>query len=78
MSVEERIQQIFRDVLDQADLVVTSASSPNEIEAWDSLNHINIIVAIQSEFHIKFALAEMQSLMNVGAMIAIIKRKAGL
>ena len=63
------IQDIFRDIFDADDLVISSTTNSDEIEDWDSLNHINLVSAIEKEFKIKFALGELMSLKDVGAMI---------
>ena len=68
----EQIQVIFRDVLDQDDLVLTRESNARTVEDWDSLAHISLVTAIQKKYGIKFALGELQELKNVGDMIDMI------
>jgi acyl carrier protein len=63
------IQKIFRDVFDNNGLIITKGTNSDNIEDWDSLNHINIISAIEQEFGIKFALSELIALNNVGDMV---------
>ena len=63
------IQDIFRDIFDADDLVISSTTNSDEIEDWDSLNHINLVSAIEKEFKIKFALGELMTLKDVGAMV---------
>ena len=63
------IQDIFRDIFDADDLVISNTTNSDEIEDWDSLNHINLVSAIEKEFKIKFALGELMTLKNVGAMV---------
>ena len=63
------IQDIFRDIFDADDLVISSTTNSDEIEDWDSLNHINLVSAIEKEFKIKFALGELVMLKDVGAMV---------
>lgn len=70
-----RVEAIFRDIFDNEALVVSRATSAVDIEEWDSLNNINIIVAIEKEFKIKFILSELVSLKNVGEMIDLIGEK---
>ncbi|MDE3104515.1 MAG: acyl carrier protein, partial [Acidobacteriota bacterium] len=60
------LQPIFRDVLDQPELVLTAASNASNVDDWDSLAHINLVVAIEKQYGIKFALGELQELKNVG------------
>lgn len=71
-----RIQSIFRDVFDDPGLNITPATSAADVPAWDSLMNINLIFAIEREFHIKFALGEIQELNNVGEMVELIEEKA--
>ena len=73
--ISAQIQNIFRDIFDAPQLIIYDKMSALDIEDWDSLNHINLISAIQQEFGIKFDLNELQHLTNVGALIdAIIKK----
>ncbi len=69
------VQDIFRDIFDEDDLVITDATSSDDIEDWDSLNHINLVSAIEKEFKIRFALGELQTLKDVGAMIDLMVKK---
>ena len=71
----EKVQEIFRDILDLEDLILDGKTSANDLEEWDSLAHINIIIAIELEFKTKFALGEIQELKNVEDMIELIKSK---
>ena len=63
------VQDIFRDIFDVDDLVINNTTNSDEIEDWDSLNHINLVSAIEKEFKIKFALGELMMLKDVGAMV---------
>lgn len=63
------IQDIFRDIFDADDLIITNTTDSDEIEDWDSLNHINLVSAIEKEFKIKFALGELAELQDVGNMV---------
>ncbi len=70
-----QVQEIFRDIFDVDDLVITDSTNSDEIEDWDSLNHINLVSAIEQEFGIKFTLIELISLKNVGEMIDLMTSK---
>jgi acyl carrier protein len=74
-SILEELQALFRDILDQPDLVLTPESNANNVEDWDSLAHINLVSAIEKRYRIKFALGELQELKNVGDMIELIRVK---
>ena len=70
-----QLQPIFQDVFDRRDLTLTRESNAETVEGWDSLAHITLINAIEQEFHVDFALGELESLKNVGDMIDLIERK---
>jgi acyl carrier protein len=70
-----RLQPIFRDIFDRDDLTITRESSAENVDGWDSLTHINLISAIEQEFHIRFALGELETLKNVGEMLDLMHRK---
>ena len=74
-DILERLQPIFRDILDNSSIVITPESSARTIEEWDSLAHISIVSAIEQEFRIRFALGELEKLNNVGEMIALMQKK---
>jgi acyl carrier protein len=69
------VQEIFREVLDQPDLVITRDSSASTVDDWDSLSHINLITAISKRYKIRFALGELESLKNVGEMLDLMQAK---
>ena len=74
-SILEELQSIFRDILDQPDLVLTRDSNASNVEDWDSLAHVNLVTAVERRYNIKFALGELQELKNVGDMIDLIQAK---
>lgn len=71
----ERVQEIFRDIFDDQDLVIQDSTNSDDIDDWDSLNHINLVVAIEKDFKIKFNFNELSGLKDVGAMIDLILEK---
>lgn len=73
----ERIQPIFKDVFDDNALVITRDTNAKQVEGWDSLGHINLVVAIEQEFKFRFALSELQGLKNVGDLIDLMATKLG-
>ena len=75
MEIKNTLQEIFRDILDINDLVLDNQTSASDIEEWDSLAHINLVVAIEREYQIKFGLGELQDLKNIEDMITIITNK---
>ncbi len=71
----EQVQEIFRDILDQPELVLTRESNAYSVEDWDSLAHVNLVTAIERRFKVKFALSELQTLRNVGDMLDLLEKK---
>ena len=74
-EVLSNVQDIFRDIFDEKDLIIENGTSANDIEGWDSLNHIGIINAAEKEFSIKFALGELASLKDIGSLVDMIIEK---
>lgn len=70
--IYDRLNAVFRDVFDDNNIVVDDSTTSNDIEDWDSLEHINLIVAVEQEFQIKFNMNEVISMKNVGEMVDII------
>lgn len=77
MEIKERLQEIFRDIFDDEELEIRENMSAKDIEDWDSLAQINLIIAIEKEFGVKFNLEEVSKLKNIGEMLAQIKSKLG-
>ena len=71
-EVYERLNNVFRDVFDDDEIVVNAETTANDIEDWDSLEHINLVVAVEQEFGIKFNMNEVTTMKNVGEMVDII------
>ncbi len=76
-EIFERLNTIFRDVFDDEDIVVTETTNSDDIEDWDSLEHINLVSAVEKEFNIKFNIAQVTGMQNVGEMVDIIIDKIG-
>ena len=74
-TIYTRLNKVFRDVFDDDSITVTPKTTANDIEDWDSLEHINLIVAIEKKFNIKFNMGEVTSMKNVGEMVKIIKSR---
>lgn len=75
-EIQKRLTEVFRDVLDRDTIVLSRETTAADIEEWDSLAHISLLVAIEKEFKISLSLAEVEQLRNVGDMFDLIQRKA--
>jgi Acyl carrier protein len=69
------LQEIFRDVLNNDEIVLITNTTSSDIEEWDSLNHIQLIFAIEKKYNIKFTAKEMLGWNNVGEMVSCILQK---
>ena len=75
MDILKQINEIFKDVLDDDSIVINSDTTANDVEGWDSLTHIQLVVAIEKHFKIRFTSSEIKSWKNVGEMINCIQTK---
>ncbi|MDB5394398.1 MAG: acyl carrier protein [Rhodospirillales bacterium] len=71
------ITDILRDMFEEDDLVVTAEYSRQNNEHWDSMNHLNIIFALESKYRIKFGVVDIEEIQNVGDLIRLVKKKTG-
>ncbi|MFM9975212.1 MAG: acyl carrier protein [Beijerinckiaceae bacterium] len=76
-DIFERMTPIFCDVFDDDTIVVKSTMVADDVDGWDSLAHIRLIVALEQEFHVRFSAAEASSFANVGQVVDSILAKAG-
>ena len=80
-DTRERLQAIFHELFDDSTLVLTDQTTAQDVEGWDSLAHINLIIAVEKQFGIRFATAEISRLkdagQDVGAFIWLIETKRG-
>jgi len=72
-----RIRDVMADVfdVDVDETVVTPDTTANDIEEWDSLSHIRLIVAVERKFKVKFTNSEIESLKRVGDLVALVEAK---
>ncbi|MDR0546241.1 MAG: phosphopantetheine-binding protein [Dysgonamonadaceae bacterium] len=74
-EILQKIQSVFRDILDDKSITLKNETTASDVEGWDSLTHIQLIVAIEKGFKIKFASREILSWKNVGEMVDCISQK---
>ncbi|MCI8921809.1 MAG: acyl carrier protein [Acutalibacter sp.] len=71
-----RLNKVFQEVFDDPSICLTPQTTADDIEDWDSLEHITLISAVEREFHMKFKMKEISSMKNVGEMAGIIQERA--
>jgi len=69
------LQEVFRNVLEDESITLTSATTADDLDGWDSMNHIFIVVELEKRFSVKFQAAEMEELKNVGELAALLHQK---
>lgn len=76
-EIFEKVQDIFRDVFDDEDLVIEDSTNSDDIDDWDSLEHISLLVSMEKEFDLKFDIKVVNKLENVGQMVDLILEMLG-
>jgi len=77
-QIIQKLTEIFKDVFDLDDVVLTVNTTADDIDEWDSLEHINLISAVESTFKMKFTMKEVSTMKNLGEMIDIIAERSKL
>lgn len=75
MDLLDRLNEIFCDVFDDDDIKITPEMSANDVDGWDSLSHVNLIVTIETKFNIRFSQKELLTFKNVGDLLNSIQIK---
>ena len=75
MELLERLNEIFCEVFDDDDLKIAPEMTANDIDGWDSLSHVNLIVAIETKFNIRFSQKELLTFKNVGDLLNCTRSK---
>lgn len=76
-SVRQALQEVFRTVFSDPKLELFDEMTAKDVKAWDSLNHINLIVAVEERFRLRLTTKEVAGLKNVGGLIALLQGKLG-
>jgi len=74
-AIYAKLNEIFRDIFDDDEIVLTPDTSADDIPEWDSFNHVNITVACEAAFGIRFKSSELEELSNVGGLVHLIQAK---
>ena len=72
----ERLNQVFQDVFDDDELRITRQTTAKDVEGWDSLMHVTLIVNVEKAFRVKFSSSEVAALQNVGELIDLIDARS--
>lgn len=72
-----QLTEVFQEVFDDDDLVLTAETTAEDVDGWDSQAHVNLIVAAEMKFGVRFRAAELDSLHNVGDFVKLIAQKTG-
>ena len=76
--IKEKLQNVFIDVFDDEDLTISNSTNSDDVEEWDSLNHISLVLSIEKCFNIRFMTGEVLSLKDVGEMIQLLEEKTSI
>ena len=80
-ELHSKLQDVFRQVFDEDDLIISRETTADDVEGWDSMAHINLIVAVEKQFGVKFAAAELASTRtangSVGGLLDLLSQKTG-
>lgn len=77
MELQGQLNQIFCEVFDDDDIRITPEMTANDVDGWDSLSHVNLIVAIENKFKITFSQKELLTFKKVGDLMESIRGKIG-
>jgi acyl carrier protein len=75
MELQDTLNQVFREVFDNDDINIAPDTTANDIDGWDSLSHVNLIVAVEAKFNIRFSNKELMTFKNVGDLLSCIRAK---
>lgn len=75
MNTMEDLTTVFRNVFEDDEIVLTNETTSNDIDGWDSLSHVVLIIAIENHFNIKFTTKELLTFNNVGDLLGGIIRR---
>ena len=78
MELLDRLNDIFCEVFDDGDIKITRDMTANDVDGWDSLSHINLIVAIETKFNIRFTQKELLTFKNVGDLLDCTRSKTAV
>ena len=73
----EEVQEVFRSVFEDDSLVIARDTTASDVEGWDSLAHVTLLVSLERRFGIRFKSSEVADLKNVGELVDLVERRQG-
>jgi acyl carrier protein len=77
MSVFDQVRTAAADVLQVPPAEITEATTPEQIETWDSVQHLNLILALETQFGVEFEPEEIEQMKSIGKIVSLLESKAG-
>jgi len=77
MSVFEQVRTVAADVLQVPQDKLTASTTPEQIETWDSVQHLNLILALETQFGVEFEPEEIEQMKSIGHIVSLVEAKAG-
>lgn len=74
-AIYDRLTKIFEDVFDEDSIVITPNLTAKDVDGWDSLTHIRLMLTVEKAFNVKFSASEIGKLENVGDLVKLIKAR---
>lgn len=74
-EIYKKLDRVFRDIFDDIEIDLKPETSAADIPDWTSFNHVNLIVATEQAFGVKFSTSDIESLKNVGELVALVRSK---
>jgi acyl carrier protein len=75
LAIKNKLEKIFREVFDDEEICINDEMTADDIEEWDSLMHIHLLIAIEKDFDVRFSTSDTMSISNVGWFIKLLKNK---
>lgn len=75
MNIKDELTNVFQTVFEDSDIVLNRDTTANDIEGWDSLSHVTMLMAVEDHFEIEFAQWEVMNLPDVGALLDLVEKK---
>lgn len=75
MDTLSRLEKVFRNIFDDDSIVLSRETTAQDIEAWDSVQHVTLMLEVESEFKVRFSTSEMAYLKNVGELVDLVEKK---